>query len=919
MFKIRFLFLFLFVCYTNYAQDNFIVEGQVLDINSQLPIESANVYFTVLKDSLKLGATTTDKFGKFRMRIKKYEKPVFLNISYVGHENYRDELAGITENRNFGIVYLFGTENILKDVVIKTEAPPIVVKKDTLEFSAAAFKVRPDDNIDAVIKELPGFQVDDVGKITVNGKEVSQILVNGKAFFGKDGAIALQNLPADIINKIQVTDFKTKKEELAGEEASSDFLSINLTIDKKKNKGYFGKFLGGYGTDDRYESSLLINQFDNKQRISLVASTNNINMSGFAIDDSFGDSEKGSGDVGVVISRKGITQSNLAGLNYFNEWSKELETSGNYSFNNSTNNNIRKSNQLKFLPNGNITTISDSDSKIENTNHKVNLEFEYKPSPTIHFVIEPKLSMTGYKNNANSSSISKNQEGELLNENITFTSRNNEGTNFDNVINFNKTFKKKYRNLSVGFTNNNSKNDNESFNTATTKSFSSGNIKLRDQMNDNEIKNDSYRAEVEYTEPLSKYVKVGVGVDYNSVSKIVDEETFNFDTNTQRYSIRNDAQSSLIESKQNGIGPKMNFQYKTDAFLFSIKNSTSVVQYDNYSLYLNNKTNLKETYFLPEWRSQIKYKLNKSNYALLKYDYKIKLPTAYQLLPVQDISSPVNTIVGNPDLEPIKRQTINFNFRNYNVRRRTGYNVYFKADIIDGDVISTRNYDEDGKSLTTFVNIYDTYKTTLGANWNDYVKKDGNSYRYGFGFRTNYSFDKGFINNVFYDVNILSFSPKAFFSYNYGKLLNISPSYSFVYDESRYRNYSIEARSNVIHKLSLKTTNYFDEKWVLANDFGYNYNSNSGAGFNNDFYLWNTSLAYTFLDKTMTARVKIYDVLNQNQGYSRTISDTSIRDEENTVLKRYAMFSLIYKIQDFAGMKAPKNKKGDQNREEENM
>lgn len=909
------MFLLSFI---NYAQDSFIMQGQVLDINSQQPLEAANVYFSVLKDSLKHGATTTDAKGIFKIRIKKYENPVTLNISFVGHENYKEELSGIFENKDFGAIYMFNTENVLQEIVIKSAAPPMVVKQDTLEYNAKSFKVRPDDNVDAVLKELPGFQIDDDGKMTVNGKEVSQILVNGKAFFGKDGAIALQNLPANIIDKIQVSDFKTKKEQLSGEDASSDFLSVNLTIDKKKDKGYFGKFLGGYGTDDRYEGSFLVNQFANKQRISVVGSTNNINLSGFSIDEAFGDGDKkGTNDVGATISRKGITQSNLAGLNYFNEWSEKLETTGDYSFNNSINNNVKKSTLIRFLPTANINTQSDSDSRIENNNHKINFELDYKPSSNTQISLEPRFRKTSYSNVGNSSSVSKDELGELLNENIGKTNRTTEGTTFDNQININRNFKKKSRNLSFSITNTNSNNENIAFNNSTTKSFTSGNIILRNQVNDNLIKRDYYFLGMEYTEPLSKVARIRVGLDYRWDNKITDEKTFNFDSASQSYSVFNDSQSSYIVSKQYAIAPKMGFFYDNKVFSFNVRNSTLLVNYDNYSMYLGKVTNLKANYFIPEWHSQFKYKIDKSNFAILRYDYKVNLPTAYQLLPVLDISSTVNTVIGNPDLEPIQKHSFNLNYRNYNVKKRSGYTIYFKTDLIDSDIVSTKVYAEDGTSQTTFVNINDTYNATLGANWNNYIKKRGDSYRYGLGIKTTLALDRGFVNNVFYDANIMSFSPRAYFSYNYGELFSVAPSYNFVYDESKYKNFSIDSRSNVIHKMNLNTTNYIVEKWVLSNDFGYVYNSNSGnSAYKNDFYLWNLSLGYTFLNKTFTARIKVYDILNQNQGYSRTITDTSIRDEENTVLKRYAMFSLIYKIKNFGGLKE-KEKGNKKKREEE--
>lgn len=906
MLKNYFLVLFLFVSYFTFAQESYFIQGQVLDINTQQPLASANVYFSVVKDSLKLGSTTTDNAGRFKVRLKKYDNPTFLNISYVGHENYRDELSGITENKDLGTIFLFSTENVLNEVVINVKAPPVVIKQDTLEYNAASFKVRPDDNVDAVLKELPGFVIDDDGKITVNGKEVSQILVNGKAFFGKDGAVALQNLPADIIQKIQVSDFKTKKEELAGDDAASDFLSVNLTIDEKKNKGYFGKFLAGYGTDDRYEGSFLVNQFDKKQRISAVGSTNNINLSGFSIDEAFGeDKNKSNGDVGATISRKGITTTNLAGLNYYNEWSDQLETTGDYSYNNSVNSNAKKSTQTRFLPTGNIKTVSDSDAKTESTNNKVNFEIEYNPSKTIQIVVEPRLRKSNFKSNGSSSSISNDETGNLLNENNGTSSRTTDALNFDNDITVNKSFKKKSRNLSFSLTNNNSKNDLLGFNNNTIKSYSSGITRLRNQMNDNTVQRDFYYTQVEFTEPISTFIRLRAGIEYKYDNKITDEKTFNFDSATSGYTIFNDAQSSYITSNQSSIGPKMSFFYNDKVFSFNIRNSTTLVQYDNNSFYLNTKTNLKSNYFIPEWHTQFKYKIDKANYALLKYDYRINLPTAYQLLPVLDISSTVNTVTGNPNLEPIKKHSFNFNFRNYNMKKRSGYNLFMKTDIIDSDIIMTRVYATDGTSNTTFLNINDLYKASIGANWNSYKKINGNSYRYGIGFKTDYSFDKGFVNNILYDAKILSFAPRAYFSYNYGELFTVAPSYSFSYDESKFKNFSIDARSNVVHKLNLRTTNYFREKWVLSNDFGYSYNSNSGNGYRNDYQLWNMSLGYTFLHKTLTARMKVFDILNQNQGYTRSITDTSIRDEENTVLKRYAMFSLIYKIKNFGGMKPP--------------
>src|SRR6218665_3142164 len=252
------LFLFLFVSAAN-AQNDITVKGTVLDVNTQLPLELATVYFTTVKDSTVIEYATTDKNGAFRMNIKKFDKPVFLKVNYMGYQTYYEEYKGLTESKDFGKIYLIENVNALNDVVIKTEAPPITIKKDSLEFNAASYKVRPDSNVETLLKQLPGFDVDNDG---------------------------------------------------------------NITIDEKKNKGYFGKIMGGYGTDDRYEANVNLNYFNNKQKISLLASSNNINSTGFSMDDVFdnmGGGRNSSGRGGNTSSGgggRGITQSNLVGVNY---------------------------------------------------------------------------------------------------------------------------------------------------------------------------------------------------------------------------------------------------------------------------------------------------------------------------------------------------------------------------------------------------------------------------------------------------------------------------------------------------------------------------------------------------------------------------------------------------------------------------
>ena len=915
-----FLFFILFFFSTN-AQNDIVIKGTVVDINTQIPLELATIYFSTVKDSTLIEYATTDKNGVFKISAKKYDKPVFLKVNYMGYQPHMEEQNGLLESKDFGKIYLLNNTNLLNEVVIKSEAPPIRVKKDTLEFNASSFKVRPDANVEILLKQLPGFEVDNEGKITVNGKEVTQFLINGKPFFDKDGAIALKNLPADLISKVQVSDFKTKKEELAKQESSSDFSSINLTIDEKKNKGYFGKFLGGYGTDDRYENSLIVNFFNNKQKISVLATANNINASGFTQDDVFDSmgggrntSEKNKSSGGG----KGITQTNLVGFNYSDEWSKEMEASASYNFSNTVNKNESKSNQANFLPTGTIFTESNSKTRNENTGNKANSEFEYKVSPKIRIVVIPKMDQTRINNHSESSSFAKDESGEELNKSASESFKESATTNFANSINFNKTFDKKARNLSFEFNNNNTNTDSEAINISET-IFLQG-TRPDDERNQNsQTKNsyDFYSADIEYTEPITDSLRIRIGSDFGWTKTINDLQTFNFDKTSQLYSSLNDLQTNYTTSTQNSFAPKVGITFEKNNFTFNLNSSTSIIDFDNHSLYLNKVTDLNQKYVLPYGRAQIRYKLDRSKFVTLRYDYSSSLPSPNQLMPVANLANPLNSIIGNPNLNPNEKNSVNLNYRNFDMRSRSGYSLYIRADFFDSEIVSSMVYDSSGKRNTTYKNVSGTYSTFIGGNWNQTLKREAHVMRYGLSLNANYSLDKGFTNAVLYDAKSLGITPRVYFSYDYGELLTVAPSYNFSYNETNFTNTSLNASSNFVHRINLQITNYLPKNWIFGNDFGYTYNSNISDGFKKDFYLWNTSLSYGFFDKKMTLKVKVYDVLNQNLSATRTITPTTIRDEENTVLKRYAMFSLAYKLGNFGGKE--KRSRGPRNREMNNM
>jgi hypothetical protein len=907
MAKIYFFVFFSLLSFSSFAQSTIAIKGRILDKSTQVPLEAATVYFTSVIDSAVIDYTISDKKGFFKMDIKKITKPVFLKISSLGYQTFKQEIAAISESKDFGILHMSENPNTLLEVVVKSEAPPIRIRKDTLEFNASSFKVRSDANVETLLKELPGVVVASDGKVTVNGKEVNQILVNGKPFFDADGKIALKELPAEIINKVQVSVFKTEKEKLSGEPASSNNATINLTIDNNKNKGFFGKIMGGYGTQDRYETSGLMNYFKDKRRISVLASSNNINSTGFSMDEVFDNMGGGRNVSDAFYSNSGfgnggITRSDLLGLNYTEQLTKKFDTNGSYSYNNKNTENENRSKNTQLLPEGNFTTESKGSSSSETLGHDFHLKFEYKIDSTSTIVINPNYSKSNKQNRSNSFSMTKKENLQLLNDITSQDFRVNDTGKFNTSISYNKSFKRKGRFLSLSFDNDNSKEEINGLNQSKTV-FYNGAV-ADDNRNQNTINKklrDNYNTTIEYAEPIKDSIKFKIGFDLIMQKATEDLNTFDFDPLSQSYSDVNEVQSNDLTSSTKTLRPKAGFSIEKSKFNLTVISGTSITQFDNRSLYLGNVTNLDKNYVLPYANIQSSYRFGDSKSLNLNYNYDVDFPQASQILPVKNLSNSLYTWIGNPDLNPNKRHNGNLSFYNYIQESHASYNFNLGVNFSDSQVISSTVFDENRKAETTFKNVTGPYYANFYGGWQKRISREVHSFTFAINLNGSYSFSKQFTNGNLFAWKTYRIEPKTELTYEYGKSFVVKPSYSFTFNDSKSSNMAISSPSNVLHKFNIQTTNYGFKSWVWGNDFGYNYNSNIADGFKKDFYLWNTSLSYSFFHNKMIAKVKVYDILNQNQGTFRYIRANSIYDMENTVLKRYMMFSLSYKIKKFAG------------------
>lgn len=893
------------------------LKGKVVDTDKK-PIEAATIYLSSKKDSTLIDYTITDVKGMFSMPIKKIEEPTFMTISYLGFEDFSQQFENIKESIDFSTISLKPGSDVLDELVITTDAAPIRIKKDTLEFNAASFKVRPDATVKELLEQLPGVEVDEAGKIKVNGKEVNNVLVNGKPFFGADGKVAIENLPKDIINKVQITDTKSKEEKITGSKATSDSKTINLTIDEDKNKGLFGRFIAGYGTDDRYESSLLFNYFKGDFKISVLGASNNINSTGFSTNEIMDNMSGGrnsysswSSDGSFSINGldfgggKGIYQTDMVGVNYSDNWGKKNKVSMNYLYNEVENTNRNKSRIENLLPENKFVTESESDLKSKSANHTFNYEIEMELDSLTTLSFVPNLKRGISTNRTNNSSQTKNEFGEDLNKSNSSDFLNVDTFNFQNEFLIARRFKRKGRSISLGFENRNSKNETNQLKNSAAYFFQSATPDdIRNQQIQSISHTDEYTLNATYREPINN--SQSLLFRYSSIwtNEFQGRGTFDFNSANNNYTNYNNLLSYSNNLKGTKVAPSVGYQLNTEKLWIYVGAGTTFNNYDVSSQY-NNNTYLNNRFdILPQLNVSTSIQLGKSKSIYANYSYTENSPYLNQLLEYEDLSSPLFRSIGNRDLLTTQEHSAYLSFRDYDWQTRSGYYFYGGGSYNTRATGTTQSYDESFVSTSTYVNVYDTYNYWAGFNYNkSFNLTDKNKLSVNAGFNANTDLSKGILNDVAYNANTTSFGPKFNVTLDFDKKLTIQPNYQYSLSKTNYKNFTVDQANYFTHKAGLMITSYMPKNVVFGSDIMYEYNSNLSSEFRKDFLLWNASLGYNFLNERFLAKVKVYDILNQNQSVRRTTTPTSIYDTQDVILKQYVMFSLTYKLEKFAGKK----------------
>ncbi len=886
------IFISFFSIYS-FSQEKISITGKVTDALN-LPLTDSEITIGNKADSTKIATTTTDETGSFKIDIEPQENPLYIIVEDVLEGVFKKSLESLKNSIDLGTIVINPMVYDLKEVVV-TNAEAMVVKQDTIEYNADSYKVKPNANLEALLRELPGFEMDDDGKMTVNGKDINEILIDGEPFFGTDGKVAIENLPADIIKKIQVSDYKTKNEKFSGEKSKSNKSSLNITLKEDKKKGYMLKATGGYGTNNHYEANLMANYFKGKKKFSLIGSSTDIAASGLVN----GEGSRGRGGMGRRGSN-GITTNTSIGLNYNDQINENLKIGADYRLNHSYNKNENYTRKENLNPNNIFTTTSNTNSNSETYGHNFGSSLEWtKKNTKIYF--NPTFNTSTNTNSSIGDSESIDENGVLKNDTKSDIRSNGDTNTFGNLLSINQKLKNNSyvdfsSDISVGQTTNNQRE-------ISTATFYDGSKTDRDRnVNSKNIsKNNSYNFELKYTLPITDSIKIAVGSSYNITDSETNNSSLNYNEATGEFDNINTDLSRLFTTTQNKLNPYAQFLLNKSKLSASVRLGTNVYNQDNFGNYKGANYNLTQKEVLPDLSGNIRYQKN-NNSIMLMYSYNTSLASSSQVLPIEDNSSLTSITTGNPDLDPNKAHNINLMFGNFDRKTRQGFNVnlgytYNESSIVNSVV--TNN--QDLTRRMTYENVAGNYRLQGNLNFSKQFQKGTNKLRVNAGLMSSYALNQGFNQSEKYKAYNTTIAPNVRLNWDYGDYLTISPSYRLNFTSSKYENYRIDGQDNITHNFGLKTISNFPKNLTWTNDFSYNYNSRMAAGFKRDFFLWNAQLMYRFFNDKLEAGIKVYDILNQNNSYSRTITEDAITDQRNNILGRFMMFSLTFNLNQFGG------------------
>ncbi len=922
--------LFLFLPYLGSAQ-TFDLSGKVFEKENLQPIIGASI--AVKKDGKILAGSASDEKGFFQ--VKRLPADTYqISFSYVGLKTKTQQVI-VGSDRYMGAVVLEKNTNALEELKIEATQIRVEQKGDTTSINAAAYKVNQDATAEDLVKKMPGITIEN-GTVKAQGEDVKKILVDGKEFFGDDANMALKNLPAEIIDKVQIFNRASDQAQFTGFNDGNTDKTMNITTKSGRNNGTFGKLYAGYGTNDRYQAGGNMNFFKGDRRITVLGLSNNVNQQNFSMQDLFGGSggagrmpmggrggPRGGGGMGgpmsdfMVGQQNGVSATQSIGLNYSDKWGIKTNVSGSYFFNNSSTITNQLSNRTYLIDQETKQFYVDSTgSETNNYNNRFNLRLEHTFDSSHAIIYTPKFSFQSNENTSNQLALNTVNDT-LLNSNSTYKKPINTGFNVNNNVLYRYKFEKPGRTISLNLIHdlNRRNNDTKQISdiTALVKTGSYVNTLLRQQSLSNSNSN-NYNANLTYTENLTDSTQLQLS--YNPIlnHNLAERATNRFDTANGAYSRIDTLLSNNFDNTITTHRANVSININKNKWKFSAGVTQQFLTIASLQTFPENRAFEKSFQnLLPN----LNFTYNFSNANTFRFFYRTNTnnPGVTQLQNVIDNTNPVMLSAGNPNLRQEFSQTLLSRYGSNNWHNSQSFFVFamvtFTDDYIANSTFTaTRDSVLDngmllsrGSQIARPVNLNGNVNARSFITYGIPVKALKSNVNMNLG--VNYSKVPGLVNQLQNFANT--------FNINTGIVIgsNISEQVDFTISHTSNINFventvlSAQNSNFFINTSNVKLNVMPTSSWVIQSDINYTNFSGLGSDFNQNFFLWNAGIAYKFMKRMAEVKLSVFDLLNQNNNINRTVTETYIEDTRSNVLNRYYMLTFTYNIRKFKA--SPKN------------
>ena len=949
------------ICIPSYAQAIYSIKVELVDAERSVPVAFATASVTLKGEKAPLKYVLTDEKGQGTITKLKKGTYVF-RAELMGYKTVEKEVS-LEQNVDLGKISMREDAEVLDAASISAVGNPIIVKKDTIEYSASSFKTSDNDMLEELLKKLPGVEVESDGTITANGETIKKITIDGKTFFLDDPQLASKNIPAKLVEKVKVVEKKSDQALFTGIDDGEEETIIDLSMRPGMMKGWFGNVMAGGGhdvpgqgsdmNDMRYQGAAMVGRFTDKSQISIILNGNNTNNRGF--NDMAGSMMQGmrggGGGMGRGMggwgSRNGITTSWMGGVNgAFTLFDGNMDLAGNYLYNGSINDVVEDSKKITYLDDG--SRLINNQSGVGNTmtqGHRIGMRLEHKFSENTSILFEPQFNIGGGSFNEFSDfeTFTQHQDNETAtNKGYTENFGENDNWQASGFLLFRQKLGKPGRTISANirysFSNNEMSGINQSLTSVYDGESGAWGAEIVNQRFDQKSTSSSLNGRVVYTEPLGHDLFLEANYSYGWNENFSEKLTYNSGSDNM------DENGKLIF---NPSGEKEDPRYSNEILNRAITQRAGMnisYQKEKFRAQIGVSANPTDTYNETTghdpYRSTV---VNWSPQAMLNYEFtdntnirffyfgRSSQPSTSQLLPVPDNSNPLNISLGNPNLNPYFNHNLRGMFGYTNKQTFTSVHARFGASLVENAITNAQWYDPAGVQYSIPVNGPGTGSADLRVMVNSPFGNSGFSIfsmTYGrYNQSTSYVGTGKLESDKYYNAAEASFDYAAF-QKDYGDLeasedfiTNLTQTMSFTQRlRVTYRNDIVElrlgGRTRVNKSWYTMENSNVDATWNNQIDASMNWTIPGGVNLIADVdYNWyegyttpqedevvlNAEITKLLFKNKFTLALKAYDILGQSKNLSVTDSANYHMETRNNTLGRYIILSLTYRFGNFGG------------------